>query len=202
MLLLRGFEFKIDVYLKFTRVRMFNKYVTHFYHLRRYTGLSVMRNFYKLCLNSLYGKFSTKISRSNSLQISMAVNSYSRVEMAQYRGSYFIYTDTDSIVYPIPLISDLIGPEIGMMKRVAKIDWGLFIPNYYMYSSGKRTVIKAKGMIKRVAPKLSGLFYDFKLSYFKKQNYKIVVTETVFRYRYYLNNTKFYEKKNFLPGVC
>ena len=99
----------------------------------------------------------------------MAVNSYSRVEMNHYRQKYFIYSDTDSIIYEKILSKRYLGSSIGMMKLVDEIDRGYFIPNYYTYNAGKKNVIKAKGMIKKVSPILRGLIFEFKLAYFRRE---------------------------------
>jgi len=200
MLIKLGHVFKFHYFIKFSSDKLFKKYVDHFYHLKQFTKSDLLKYFSKICLNSLYGKFATQISKKNSLQLSVAINSYSRIEMSQYKNKeYFIYTDTDSIIYTKNLDQKYIGPEIGMMKLVAKIDSGYFIPNYYIYKSGKQVIIKAKGIIKRIMPKLTELNFDFKLLYFKKEKYSIYLKETLFKYRYVLNNS-FYKKKNFYVG--
>jgi len=50
-------------------------------------------------------------------------------------------------------------------------------------------------MIKRVAPILTSLKHVFKLTYFKKKNFKIYATESTFNFIYNLNNVKYYEKR-------
>jgi hypothetical protein len=194
MLIKMGHLFKFHYFIKFKQEKLFCTYVKHFYHIKRYTKSDLLKYLSKVCLNSLYGKFATQISRINSLQISMAVNSYARVEMLQYKQKYFIYADTDSIIYEQLLSRLFVGPDIGLMKLVDFIDEGYFLPNYYMYTSKKKIVIKARGIIKKVMPKLRGLYFDFKLLYFKKRQYTVYLTETLFKFNYTPNNAIFYDK--------
>jgi hypothetical protein len=200
MLIKLGHVFKFHYFIKFSAKKIFNTYVNHFYHLKQYSKSDLLKYFSKICLNSLYGKFATQISKKNSLHLSIAINSYSRNEMNQYKQKeYFVYTDTDSIIYKNELHKKFISSEIGMMKLVAKIDSGYFIPNYYMYKSEKQIIIKAKGMIKRVMPKLDSLNFNFKLLYFKRERYSIYLKESLFQYKYMLDNAS-YKKKFFFSG--
>jgi len=195
MLIKIGYKFKLHYFIRFSQQRLFSKYVNHFYHIRRYSTFGLTKAMMKLCLNSLYGKLATRASRRNSLQLAMAINSYSRAEMVGYKQKEFIYADTDSVVYPFELSHRYLGKEIGLMKLVAKIDEGYFIPNYYRYTSGKTEVIKAKGMIKKVLPKLDSLLFSFKLTYYKKKKYAIYLHETFFKFKYSINNVRFYHQK-------
>jgi len=170
MLIKNGYKFKFYYFIRFKAEKLFNEYIQHFYLLKKFSKLKFWTYFSKICLNSLYGKFATKISKKNALQLSMAINSYSRVEMIQYRQKYFIYSDTDSIIYDQYLKKKYIGKDIGMMKLVDIIEHGYFIPNYYTYLTKSSRIIKAKGMIKKVNPILKGLIFNFKLAYFKKKS--------------------------------
>lgn len=195
MLLKLGFKFKFHYFIKFSKQNLFTAYVEHFYLLKKYKMNDFVGDFAKSNLNSLYGKLATKLNKDNCLHLSIAINSYARVEMMQYKQFFFFYSDTDSIVYNRRLSNKYISKDIGMMKLVAKIDEGLFIPNYYIYTSGKKTVIKAKGMIKKVYPRLTSLFFNFKLGYFKKQKYSIVWKETIFKFYYSIKNIQYYQNK-------
>lgn len=152
-------------------------------------------------MNSLYGKFASKVSRYNALQLSMAISSYARAEMSLYKLKYFIYTDTDSIIYTEKLSDKFLGRDIGLMKLVSRIDFGYFLPNYYTYTRGRYRVMKAKVMIKRVLPTLKDLVFTFKLLYFKRRKYSIYLQETIFKYNYPTKNVKQFPAKKPIAGL-
>jgi len=94
-----GYKFRYICFYTFIGAKLFTNYVSHFFTLRMYTKAIFLKYLTKQCLNTLYGKFSTKTSKRNALQISMAINSYGKAEMIPYMQIYFVYADTDSIIY-------------------------------------------------------------------------------------------------------
>jgi DNA polymerase family B len=199
-LLILGHSFQYHQFIRFNREYLFTSFVDHFYLIKCFTKSIFLKHISKLFLNSLYGKFSTRASANNALHISIAINSYSRVEMLQYKQKYFIYADTDSIIYKTELANLYIGNNIGLFKLVNKIDKGYFLPNYYMYNSDKKIIIKARGMIKKIFPIFKGFLYNFKLSYFKKRKYTIYLKETFFRFVYSPDNIVYNLKKKNKSG--
>ena len=174
---------------------MFTDYVSHFYHLKTAgKKMGMLSYFTKNCLNSLYGRFGTRISKYNALHVAMAVGAYARVQMALYRQSYFFYSDTDSVLVPNKMSNRFVSDNIGMMKLVTKVKDGFFLVNYYTYTTdtGKK-VLKARGMIKRIAPEITDLMHNFKLLYYKRNKHSVYLHETIYNYKYKIDNFKHHE---------
>jgi hypothetical protein len=106
----------------------------------------------KSLLNSLYGRFSLKLSIENSNYISAAVSSYARVEIYQYKFLYrYIYSDTDSIFTYGSLNKKYLGKKIGLMKLEDEIQViKIFKEKAYMYKSKKPQIIKGSGFLKYI----------------------------------------------------
>jgi len=149
MLLKLGYKFRYHLFFQFSAEKMFHTFVEHFYNLKRYNHLQFLKFFSKTSLNSLYGKMATKISKYNSLQVAIAINSYGRIEMFNFKQNYFIYADTDSIVILQPLSIKYVSKEIGSVKLLAGVKHGFFIPNYYLIQTNTHLIMKAKGIIKK-----------------------------------------------------
>jgi len=113
MLIKLGFVFKLKYFIEYQRARLFTRFVGHFYTMRLQPLTPLHKMFPKICMNTLYGKLGATQSMYNSLQLAMAISSYARVEMMCYKQKFFIYADTDSIVYEHKISKRYIGKKIG-----------------------------------------------------------------------------------------
>src|SRR6185437_15979532 len=119
-----GYKYKINNFLQFSVGRkIFNNLIYHFYALKDTKKDNFMKLMSKNLLNSLYGRFSLKISKENSNYISAAVSSYARIEIYQYKIlQNYLYSDTDSVFTFLPLRKKYISRKIGMLKLEDKIN--------------------------------------------------------------------------------
>jgi len=146
-----GYKYKINNFLQFSVGRKtFNNLIYHFYALKDTKKDNFIKLMSKNLLNSLYGRFSLKISKENSNYISAAISSYARIEIYQYKIlQNYLYSDTDSVFTFLPLRKKYISRKIGMLKLEDKINnIQILKEKAYMYETKYKKVAKASGMLK------------------------------------------------------
>jgi len=148
-----GYKFIVKRFLKFKAIKgIFITLVNHFYTIKKNADKSILRGFSKILLNSLYGRFSMKIAKENSIFISAAISSYARIEIFQYKVlKDYLYSDTDSIFYYSSIKDIYIGKSIGLLKlesEISEID--IIREKMYIYTGSGKKVIKASGLGKYI----------------------------------------------------
>jgi hypothetical protein len=126
-----------------------------------------------------------------SIPISLAVTSYARILMSQFKTMKNInlyYTDTDSIDIDKPLDEIIIGKELGKMKLEHVFDKAIFLaPKVYGGISSDYEYIKVKGY--KIKDKFTGIKNPLNLNDFKSLLYKNNKLE-IKQEKLYRNNSK------------
>jgi hypothetical protein len=189
-----GFVFKINYFFKFTKIKLFNTFVEHFYCLKKYTINKIIKYFSKICLNSLYGKFMLN-NKKSLIHITSSVNSYAKLEMYQYRLINYIYSDVDSILYNFKLFNKYTGYDIGLLKLINKINYGIFSQNIYIYYNNHKYYVIVRNITRKVNfinQKLEKLKIFKSL---KKQSYfNFKITENYYKIKFKKLKKFFYTK--------
>jgi hypothetical protein len=149
------------------------EYVSHIYPLKAATKDDLYKNFYKIMLNSLYGKFAMATDGLQELSItddgeiffkdkitqyspayvnviwSSFITSYARIHLLEHllQVEYPLYCDTDSIFFAGKK-SFKYSAALGGFKSEGVYDTGEFyLPKFYTLTKSKgKDIIKIKGI--------------------------------------------------------
>lgn len=166
---------------KFRAIKgVFDKYVKHWYSIKKNATNPTQRTISKLFLNNLGGKFGTKTKSGYKLleikdgalhytmheshrdpiyvPVAIFMTAYARMYImqgAKKAGNNFLYSDTDSIHSLVPLDIN-ISDEIGDYKEEHRFDKARYVhKKTYCIHCGDEYIIKASGATDEVKYKIS-----------------------------------------------
>ena len=93
--------------------------MNNFYLLKKTNDTNILKAISKNLLNSLYGRFSLKISDKNAVHVSAAISSYARIEIFQYKiliKVYYLILKEKLVMYFLYINKNL---TIGILLHLA-----------------------------------------------------------------------------------